>query len=198
MDLSKGVDMLNRDLLIAKLHAYGFSEESLQLIKSYLTNCWQRTKVNVSFSNHTELLLGVPQQGSVLEPLVFNIYINDLFDLTELTNVCNYTNDTTFHACDSDICSLIKRLEHDSLLAIEWFESNYMKLNKDKCHFIISGYKHKVMFANIGKVAFGKKGKKSLLELQSIKTLNLKNIFMKQCKKAGTNCFRKSLPYFKT
>ena len=149
MDLSKAFDTLNHDLLIAKLHAYGFSEESLQLIKSYLTNRWQRTKVNATFSNWTELLQGVPQ-GSVLGPLLFNIYINDLFYVTELTNVCNYADDTTFYACDSDICDLIKRLEHDSSLAIEWFECNYMKLNEDKCHFIISGYKHEIMFANIG------------------------------------------------
>ena len=131
MDLSKAFGMLNHDLLIAKLHAYGFSEESLQLIRSYLTNRWQRTKVNASFSNWTELLLGVPQ-GSVLGPLLFN----DLFYVAELTNVCNYANDTAFHACDSDICSLIKRLEHDSLLSVEWFESNYMKLNEDKCQVI--------------------------------------------------------------
>ena len=65
MDLSKAFDTLNHDLLIAKLHAYGFSEESLQLIKSYLTNRWQRTKVNATFSNWAELLQGVPQ-GSVL------------------------------------------------------------------------------------------------------------------------------------
>ena len=51
MDLSKAFDALNHDLLIAKLHAYDFSEESLQLIKSYLTNRWQRTKINASFSN---------------------------------------------------------------------------------------------------------------------------------------------------
>ena len=60
MDLSKTFDTFNLDFLIAKLHAYGFSEESLQLIKSYLTNRWQRTKVNASFNNWTELLLGVP------------------------------------------------------------------------------------------------------------------------------------------
>ena len=72
MDLSKAFDTLNHDLLIAKLHAYGFSEESLQLIKGYLTSRWQRTKVNASFSNWTEILLEVPE-GSVLGPLLFNI-----------------------------------------------------------------------------------------------------------------------------
>ena len=67
-----------------------------------------------------------------------------------MTNVCNYADDTTFHACDSDLEILIQRLEHDSVLAIEWFEGNYMKLNNDKCHVFLSGYKHEVMWANIG------------------------------------------------
>ena len=139
MDLSKAFDTINHNLLIAKLHAYGFSKESLKLIKSYLSNRWQRTKANLSFSSWSELILGVPR-GSVLGPVLFNIYINDLFYLTELTDVCNYADGTTFHACDSNLDDLIRRLEHDSVLAIEWFESNYMKLNQDKCHFLLSGH----------------------------------------------------------
>ena len=61
MDLSKASDTLYPDLVIAKLQAYGFTRESLKLIKSFLTNCWQKAKVNRSFSSWSELLIGVSQ-----------------------------------------------------------------------------------------------------------------------------------------
>ena len=85
MDLSKTFDTINHVLLIAKLHLYGFSKESLELIKSYLTNSWQKSKFNTDFSKWTEIRLGVPQ-GSVLVPLLFNIYFNNLFFLAANTN----------------------------------------------------------------------------------------------------------------
>ena len=74
MVLSKAFDTLNYDLLIAKLHPYGFSEESLKLTKGSQTNRWQRTVVNISFSSWSELLLCLPL-GSVLGVLPFDIYI---------------------------------------------------------------------------------------------------------------------------
>ena len=84
MDLSKAFNTINHDLLFAELYVYGFSKESLKLIKSYLTNRWQKTKIKTGFSKWTEILLGVPQ-GSVFRPLLFNFFIdiNDLFFLTE-------------------------------------------------------------------------------------------------------------------
>ena len=98
-------------------------------------------KINSRFSSWEKLTQGVPQ-NSVLGTLLFNINLNDLFYLSECTQVCNFVDDTTFYACDKDFSSLISRLEHDSLLAIEWFENNNMKLNQEKCHLLISGHKH--------------------------------------------------------
>ena len=178
MDLSKAFDTINHDLLIAKLHVYGFSKESLKLIKSYLTNRWQRTKLNTGFSKWTEILLGVPQ-GSVLGPLLFNIYINDLFFLTEKTNVCNYADDTTFYACDSDLHYLISRLEHDSVLAIEWFECNYMKLNQDKCHLLISGHKYESVWANIGSCKIWESNDQKLLGVNIDHNLKFNHYILK-------------------
>ena len=79
MDLSKAFDTINHDFLIAKLNAYDFTKNSLRLIKSYLSNCWQRTKINTSFSSSTGGIILVVPQGSALGPLLFNININDLF-----------------------------------------------------------------------------------------------------------------------
>ena len=78
MDLSKAFDTANHELLIAKLYAYEFSKDALKLIFSYMSDRWQRYKVNKSFSSWSALLQGVPQ-GSVLGPILFNIYLNNLF-----------------------------------------------------------------------------------------------------------------------
>ena len=85
-----------------------------------------------------------------------NIYLNDLFFLSEFTDLCNFADDITFYACDMNLNSLIKRLEQDGFLTIEWFENNNMKLNRGKCHLLVSGYKNKNLWANIGNEKFGK------------------------------------------
>ena len=77
-DLSKAFDCLSHDLLIAKLNAYGFSIVALRLVQNYLSNCKQRTKISPDFSSWEEFLFGLPQ-GFISGPLLFNIFLRDLF-----------------------------------------------------------------------------------------------------------------------
>ena len=64
--------------------------------------------------------------------------------LNSLKSVSNFADETTFFACEKDLKTLISRLEHDSHLTIEWFERNYMKVNLEKCHLLVSGINMKI------------------------------------------------------
>ena len=105
-DLSKAFDCLNHQLLIAKLEAYGFDKISLNFIYNYLSNRLQRTKIKSSYSLWRKVKYGVPQ-GSILGPLLFNIFLNDIFLFVDNTNIANYADDNTPYAIDSNIDKLI-------------------------------------------------------------------------------------------
>ena len=93
-DLSKAFDCLSHELLIAKLDAYGFDKRSLVLIYNYLSNRKQRVKIDDSYSSWSEILYGVPQ-GSILGPLLFNIFICDMFYFMEDFEIANDADDST-------------------------------------------------------------------------------------------------------
>ena len=76
------------------MHAYGFSLSALRLVHSYLSNRKQKTKINESHSSWEEILIGV-RQGSILGPLLFKIFICDLFIMMDDINIANYGDDNT-------------------------------------------------------------------------------------------------------
>ena len=136
--LSKAFDTLNHDLVIAKLHAYGFSNESLNYISSYLKHRSQRTKVNSTYSSWDYISAGVPQ-GSILGPLLFNIFINDIFFHVQSSSLCNYADDNTLYAADKSLEKVKNHLHKDFSKLVSWFYENFMALNPDKCQFMCLG-----------------------------------------------------------
>ena len=184
MDLSKAFDTINYELLIAKLHAYGIEKNSLKLIQSYLTDRWQRTKINSTFSSWYELLQGVPQ-GSVLGPILFNIYLNDLFFRLKDIDVCNFADDTTPYVCGENLTNVLYKLEANSALAISWFKSNYMKINTEKCHLILSGQKHEHIWADVGDNKIWEENEVKLLGIKIDNELKFDNHVSDICLKAG-------------
>ena len=143
-DLSKVFDCLPHDLIIAKLNAYGFSLLASKLMHNYLSHRKQRTKVNSSYSSWEEILFDVPQ-GSILGPLLFNIFVCDLFSVLSDVEFTSYADDNTHYVVKNNVRSVIKSLKNTSVELFEWFSDNQMNANPDKCHFITSERKDLVI-----------------------------------------------------
>ena len=99
-----------------------------------LSNRKQRTKVNRTYSSWLEIVL----QGSVLDPLLFNIFLTDLFFILNDVDIAIYADDNTPYVIADDINGLITSLEKASKVLFGWFENNLLKGNADKCHLLAS------------------------------------------------------------
>ena len=140
MDLSKAFDTMPHALLIAKLNAYGLNNSACNVVISYLKNRHQRVKVMGEHSKWVTINRGVPQ-GSVLGPLLFNIFINDLFYAGINSPIANYADDNHIYNSNKDFDLLLHVLENDTATAINWFNQNYMNANADKFHTMIMNRK---------------------------------------------------------
>ena len=182
-DLSKAFDCISHELLIAKLSAYGFSINSLNLINDYLSGRKQRTKVSESFSTWREIVYGVPQ-GSVLGPLLFNIYISDLFLFSQDFQLCNYADDCSPYEASVSLDNVIQKLENDCSQLINWYRNNYLKPNPDKWHLLLSKVGND-QFINIENKRIINTSEEKMLGVQFDNKLNFNNHVRKLCKKAS-------------
>ena len=138
MDLSKAFGCLLHYLLLLKPKTYGLSENALKLMASYLTNRKQCFKLGNFKSNFQSILKGVPQ-GSILGPVLFNIFINDIFHFITHCKLYNYADDNTVSHTNTDLKRLIDELVEDSTRLIQWFADSQMKANPGKFQAIAVG-----------------------------------------------------------
>ena len=141
MDLSKTYDCLPHDLIIAKLQAYGHDTNSLRFIFDYLSSRKQRTKMGSTYSNWSKILRVIPQ-GSILGPLLFNIFINDIFFFIEKSEICNFADDNTLYSCDRNLLRIKENLTFDMKNISLWFRTNSFKANAGKLQFMILSRKN--------------------------------------------------------
>ena len=136
MDLSKALDCIPHDLLVANLHAYGLSMDAITIIYSYMKRRKQGVKINDTESLFKILLSGVPQ-GSILGPILFNIFINNLLFFINEAKLANSADDNTIYAAKRDFNELLRSLEKESEVSIKWFSDNNMIVSPKKLQAVI-------------------------------------------------------------
>ena len=128
---------------LRKLTNIGLTSSTTQWFRSYLTNRSQITSVGDAHSAAAEMPVGVPQ-GSILGPLLFLIYVNDLPDCHLASNIILYADDTVIYYSTKNVGDLEHHINGDLRTVSEWFSRNLLTLNISKCNFVIFGSPQKL------------------------------------------------------
>ena len=153
LDLSKAFDTINHSILLNKLSHYGIKGIPLTLIKSYLLNRQQYVQYNSTVSNYLTISTGVPQ-GSILEPLLFIIYINDLPHVSNLFKFIMYADDTTLvgriknftiNNQNNELNTIRDNINKELNQISEWLKLNKLSLNASKSKYMIFSKRNRVI-----------------------------------------------------
>lgn len=134
LDLRKAFDTIDHTLLLNKLSCLGFRGVYADLFSNYFQNRYQVVRINDTNSNLLPIKYGVPQ-GSILGPLLFNFYVNDLAQLSLKSKIFQYADDTALLLASESYMNGIQLMQDDIYKLIAWFNRNYIFLNREKTQF---------------------------------------------------------------
>ena len=136
MDLAKAFDTINHEILIQKLDHYGVRGRALSWFKSYLSNRYQMVKYHNVLSEKSKIICGVPQ-GSIIGPVLFLLYINDIHRVSEKLSFVMFADDTNIFIKGCDLNNIISILNSELKNISTWFQANQLSLNVSKTHYMI-------------------------------------------------------------
>ena len=148
LDIRKAFDSINHTILLQKMRLqFGITNTELKWFSSYLTNREQVCAVNGTTSSPKKITCGVPQ-GSILGPLLFLLYINDLTDCLDKTTPCLYADDTQIFSAATDLTELNENLNHDMDKLTEWLNKNKLQYHPTKTKLMYIGSSHNIKTVN--------------------------------------------------